>query len=304
MLNFRSIALDMKDLIDKYYSAYGDGSCQHSFATSFCLNSKYGDMFCEKDGYLYIKRSNLCTDDKNIYLFPMGVENDDKIKIAIDNVISDAHENNKKVEFNSITEKAKDILSKFYADRFVIEERRDLYEYIYNVQDLAYLEGSKYYNKRNEVRSFLRKYEGHVLIEELKAEDIENVKKLSREWLLHDDHRMEDKQLQMENKALNIVFDNYEKLGIMGLTIYIDDDLAGFIVGVKLNDLYVDAMIEKGNINYKGVYKVLNKEFSRICCEDYKFINLEEDLGVEGLRNMKLLYHPSHYIKKYIAKEI
>ena len=304
MLCFKPISLDMKNQVNQYYFEFGEGSCQHSFATSFCMNSKYGDMFCEQDRYLYVLRNKLCTSGNRVYLFPMGSRDNDKIKDAIDTIISDAHENNAKVEFNSITEDAKNKLVELYRDKFIIEERRDLYEYIYNVTDLAYLKGSKYYNKRNEVSSFLRKYEGHLDIRKISSDDIGNIKTLSKAWLGNDDNRMENVQLQIENQALNIVFDNYEELGIIGLVIYVDKDLAGFIVGIKLNDKYVDAMIEKGNVNYKGVYKVLNKEFSRICCEEQEYVNLEEDLGVEGLRNMKLLYHPSHYIKKFVAKEI
>lgn len=305
MLDFKEISLGLKPIVDKYYYEYGEGSCQHSFVTNFCLKDKYDDMFYEQDSYLYVMRNGLNDDNYRVYLFPMGDKQDDnKLKSVIDNILSDAKSHGKKVVFNSITEESKNKLLKLYDGKFDIEDSQDLYEYIYNVDDLAYLNGPKYYNKRNEVKSFFKKYEGRIEIRKIEESDVANIKKLYKMWLDVSEERNNNQQLQFENAALDIAFDNYNELGIIGLAVYIDNNIVGFIIGVKLNDDYVDAMIEKGDINYKGIYRVLNSEFPKICVKEYKYINLEEDLGVEGLRNMKLLYHPSHLIKKYIAREV
>ena len=306
MLKFEKISLDMKPTIDKYYFEYGEGSCQHSFVTSFCLRDKYDDMFCEHDSYLYVLRNRLGDEQYKHYLFPMGDrKNDSNIKAAIDNIIDDANQNNKKVIFDSITEGAKNIVEKLYQDKFVIEESQDLFEYIYNIDDLAYLQGPQYHSKRNEVSLFFRKYNDSINMRPICEEDINNIKALFKIWVENDDKRNDNPQLVFENKALLIALENYNKLNMIGLAIYIGNDLAGFVMGIKLNNDYVDEMIEKADIKYKGIYKVLNSEFPKMCIEqNFKFVNFEEDLGVEGLRNMKKLYHPSHYIKKYIAREV
>ena len=305
MLDFTKMSIRDKDIIDKYYQNYGEGSCQHSFVTNFCLKDKYDDMYCVHDSYLYVLRNGLCDEESNVYLFPMGDKKDEnKIKISIDNVISHAKSCGKKVVFNSITESSKDILYRLFNNKFTVEDSQNLYEYIYNTKDLAYLEGPNYYNKRNEVKSFFRKYEGRIEIRKIEEKDVPNIKSLYKMWLGSNDDRNNNPQLRFENIALDVAFDNYKDLGIIGIIIYIDNNVAGFIIGAKLNDDYVDAMIEKGNITYKGVYKVLNSEFPKMCVNEFKYINLEEDLGIEGLRNMKLLYHPSHLIKKYIAREV
>ena len=98
MLNFENISFGLRDLINSYYFKFGESSCQHSFASSFCLYSKYKDMFFEDDGVLYVNRSGLNDDVYRVYLFPMCDRNDvDKVKIAVENIISDAKYYNKKV---------------------------------------------------------------------------------------------------------------------------------------------------------------------------------------------------------------
>lgn len=305
ILNFEKISLNLKPIIDKYYTKYGEGSCQHSFVTNFCLKDKYDDMYCEHDSFLYVLRNGLNDDSNRVYLFPMGDKEDEgKIKSAIDNILCDAKNYGKKVIFNSITESSKDVLLKLCDGKFEVEDSNDLYEYVYNVEDLAYLSGPKYYNKRNEVKSFFRKYEGRISIKKIEESDVSSIKDVYKMWMDVSEERNNNTQLKFENAELNIAFDYYNELGIIGLAVYIDNHMIGFIIGAKLNDEYVDAMIEKGDINYKGVYRVLNSEFPKMCVDKYKYINLEEDLGIEGLRNMKLLYHPSHLIKKYVAREV
>ena len=72
MLDFQDINLGMKKIIDSYTFNYGGNSCQYSFASSFYLKHKYGDMFCEHDGFLYILRSKRCSENERVYLFPLG----------------------------------------------------------------------------------------------------------------------------------------------------------------------------------------------------------------------------------------
>ena len=70
MLNFEPVTLDKREMMERYFFAYGEGSCQHSFVSSFCLAGKYGDQVCEREGYLYILRSLRCSEGERVYLFP------------------------------------------------------------------------------------------------------------------------------------------------------------------------------------------------------------------------------------------
>lgn len=303
MLDFAKIELSQKEQVDNYYRRFGEGSCQHSYATSFCFDSKYDDYFCIKDNYLYTLRNGISDEIYRTYLFPMGNTSDiNEIKKAIENIIEDAKHYSKKVKFQSISENAKKILEDLYSDEFVIEDRRDLYEYLYKYETIAIMEGSYFKAKRNEIRKFFKTYE-NTTIKKITEDDVSNIKNLHKLWINESEQRQSNIQLDYEEIALDRALQHYTELGLDGIVISCDGNPAGFVFGVKLNDEVFDFMIEKANTSYRGIYKVLNNELAKVCCSDYKFVNFEEDLGEEGLRNSKMMYHPDILFKKFVAME-
>ena len=52
--------------------------------------------------------------------------------------------------------------------------------------------------------------------------------------------------------------------------------------------------------SYKGLYQVINWETAKlIATQGFEFINREEDVGDQGLRDAKLSYHPVEIIPAY-----
>ena len=51
-----------------------------------------------------------------------------------------------------------------------------------------------------------------------------------------------------------------------------------------------------------GAFQYINYAFARSLPESVLFINREQDLGDEGLRQAKLTYRPCGFVKKYTLK--
>ena len=77
--------------------------------------------------------------------------------------------------------------------------------------------------------------------------------------------------------------------------------MVGFTIGEKANSEMAIIHIEKGDPDFKGAYTFINKVFAEKYLSDVKYINREEDLGIEGLRKAKTSYHPVKLERKYIV---
>ena len=305
MLDFLAFPLDKKNLLDSYFFSYGEGSCQHSFVSSFCMAKKYGDKFAVKDDFLFILRENRCTKDERVYLFPLGnMENPENVRRAVDCVIEDAHSHGAKVRFETVTENAKNFLSENFSDSFSISENRDVAEYIYDCEKLAAMQGGEYHDRRKHVRKFLETYKDRWTMENITSAHFSQMLNLSESWLktkMNDDNRT---QLMCEHTAIEKSLENWSELGMEGLVLFIDGELKGFIYGMKLNDKSYNAMILKSDKTCVYVSPFLYRSYAEYCGKTAKWVNLEEDLGDAGLRQMKLSYRPDHLLNKYLVKEI
>ena len=65
-----------------------------------------------------------------------------------------------------------------------------------------------------------------------------------------------------------------------------------------------DIHFEKARDDVSGAYNAINCQFARYLRLKYPevaFMNREDDMGLEGLRNAKLSYRPHHMVEKYWA---
>jgi hypothetical protein len=59
---------------------------------------------------------------------------------------------------------------------------------------------------------------------------------------------------------------------------------------------------EKAIDEYKGIFQYINQSFAASLPESCLHINREQDLGDEGLRQAKLTYRPSGFVRKYTGR--
>ena len=88
---------------------------------------------------------------------------------------------------------------------------------------------------------------------------------------------------------------------IYGGMILIDGEVCAFTIAAPQNDYARDILFEKAFFDLKGLYQIIFNEFCKNRCSGYKYINREEDLGIEGLRKSKLSYNPIFLTDKYEA---
>ena len=102
----------------------------------------------------------------------------------------------------------------------------------------------------------------------------------------------------IERESIGHVFDHWKQFGAIGGALFVDGKMAVFTYGVPINVNTFDLCVEKADIAYKGIYTVVRHEFMQQIPEQYTYINLEEDMGLPGLRRAKSSYHPAYQIQK------
>lgn len=290
MLKFKKTEIGDIEVFKKYIGFSGELSCESAFVNLLIWQSAYNNMWAEEDGQLIIKSGK---GEDSSYRLPFG---NDFLKGI--NLIRE-YSGEEYPDFWVQEGKRLDNFKANFGDKYVFEENRDAFDYIYLREDLANLSGKKYHGKRNHISAFSKKH--NWSFKPITAENTEDVKLCAEKWYKENADR-EDKYLRCEKQGVITILDNMELLGVRGGAVYVDGKVVAFTLGSRISDEIFDIHIEKALSDYAEGYTVINREFARTLSE-YKYINREDDMGLEGLRKAKLSYKPAILLKKYACKK-
>ncbi len=288
-MKFKKITLDCVTELNKILrAADGELSCEINFVNLLIWQPLYNNCFCFEDGILYLKSY----DDKiQTYSLPFGDVKKGMNKIA-------EHCGTPYPDIWAQAGARFDEFKKLYGKYYTITESRNEFDYIYNSSDLMNLSGKKYHSKRNHIAAFSKQFNWHY--ENITDSNIDNVKKCAEIWYSQNYDRMDD-ELKTEMRGVTLMLQNMNILGIKGGAIVIDGMVVAFTLGSPINEKIYNIHIEKALKGYENAYTVINREFAARNLEKYKYINREDDLGLEGLRRSKLSYKPEILLPKYIC---
>ncbi|MDD6919732.1 MAG: phosphatidylglycerol lysyltransferase domain-containing protein [Eubacteriales bacterium] len=175
---------------------------------------------------------------------------------------------------------------------------RDNFDYLYKKEDLIELKGKLLHKKKNHMNYFLKNYEyEYKKLDSSMSEDaIDFIDRFNKK---KDVPPHERELLKLEEKAMKDVFENIDEAKYLAGAVYIDGKMEALSVGGILNNNTVGTHIEKANIDYRGLYQIINMEFCKHMPQNIKYVNREEDMGLPGLRKSKLSYKPVKLVEKY-----
>ena len=156
-------------------------------------------------------------------------------------------------------------------------------------------------NKRNHIHQFMAQYGERYEYVKITGDMMGECVDVHNEWL---SEKSPDETDNMELCAIKTLLMHMDVLGIRGGGIRIDGKLAAFTLGQKMDDNMAVVHIEKADNEIMGLYTVINNQFVQHELTDVKFINREEDMGMEGLRKAKLSYYPAYMIDKFDGRPI
>lgn len=296
MLNFREMTLSDKPAMDRLFCKLQSELSDYTFTNFYMWRHTYGLKVAydeSLDCWFFLAQPKRW---KSFFFAPVGDWSDgQKLNEAIRKMFEYCESHQLQFFCRRVPEwfvaRAKAMDSRIRS-----REDRNTFDYVYNTTDLIDLAGRKFHNKRNHLNQFLRNYTWEY--QPMDEGVVKECLHLETDWFnLHTDEK--GAKISGEIRAMQEVMHNFTALGLVGAVIRIAGKIEALTVGEKLNATTAVIHIEKANIEYKGIYAAINQQFVANQWSDTQFINREEDMGIDGLRQAKMSYNPVNLVRKY-----
>ncbi|MGI9118327.1 MAG: DUF2156 domain-containing protein [Minisyncoccia bacterium] len=183
---------------------------------------------------------------------------------------------------------------------FKIEEDINDFDYVYNIEELRTLAGSKFETKRGVIHRFIKKYK------ETKSEIIDptdvkikaDILKLNYSWI--ENKLAKDPFFDIKNEliAIDRFLNSSGPHGSLCVGVFADEKLVGYSVNQIISSDYSIGHFIKSH--KEGSFEFIMQETAKKLAEKgVKYFNFEQDLGIEGLRKSKQSYRPAFFLKKF-----
>ena len=294
MIPFQRITLNQKAEYDRILLSSAHHGCEYSFANKYLWGVQQVAFLqdCALGFSHFYGRS--------IYPYPIG--SGDR-KAAVEAILADAGERGIPCRITGMTAADREELESWFPGKFQFKTSRDDYDYVYAIDDLADLRGRKFQKKRNHFNRFRAEHPDYE-VRELNPCNLHQAQRMVDDWYRKRMKEDPEGDYLLENIALARAFQNYQALGMDGIMLLDGGEVLAVTMGSRLANDTFDIHFEKAREDVDGAYNTVNCEFARFLRLKYpevKFLDREEDMGLEGLRKAKLSYNPHHLVEKYWA---
>lgn len=289
---FKIPTMEDADILRQYLQYNTNYGCEYSLANNILWAEYYNTGFDIIEDNLIFGALSEAGDLPASVSFPVG-GND--LKKTLDTVFEMYRKAGKQPVISSVSEVNFNKIQEWYPNEFEITYERDKADYIYTSERLAFLAGKKMHAKRNHINRFVEMFPDYVY-EKIDDDNYMECARYAHKWAVKN-ALMDEGKLYEETIIKKALF-NREKLGLKGALIRLGGEVVAFTLGEYLTEHVFVVHFEKAEADIQGAYAIINRDFVRNELTDYKYINREEDLGIEGLRKAKLSYRPDIILEK------
>jgi ribosomal protein S18 acetylase RimI-like enzyme len=186
-------------------------------------------------------------------------------------------------------------------------------DYIYDVKRMIDLAGGDLSSKRQAKNRFLRLYEHRTETYD-PSKHLTGCLALLEGWRTHQDAQHLEEcntnaiKRQKETIATELALRSAADLDLKGMVVYVKDQdsdwsLRGFTFGEYLGENQSSIIIEKTDLQVKGLAQFIFSEFCRQHWADRPLTNVGDDWGLESLAWTKMSYRPVQLLAKYAVKK-
>lgn len=295
IFEFHPISLEDREWMNEKMREEQPEACEYTFVNNYIWRNAYKVEVAQAYGCGLIRYQG----EKGCrFSYPFGKGDKKAVIEALKSYCRDKLGDEYKLDLCPITDKHRKELITWFPGQYVIDSDRDDFDYVYLTEDLSSLKGKKYHGKRNHIARFMDDDDWNY--EPLNAENLKECRGLEKDWVTIREDKWEEGVAE-ETIALQEAFDHYEEFGLVGGLIRKAGKVVAFTIGEPMNDQMMVVHFEKAYPDLQGAYPMINQQFVLHECQNYKYVNREEDVGDLGLRKAKLSYYPEILLRKYNA---
>ncbi len=299
-MEFRNAELSDRQAVNEAYAKAEQMGCEYGFATTYAWAEEFDTQIAFEGGSLFVRHGNA-------FLFPCGGD----LRADILKLADFARKQGDTLRFCAVTPEQKEELETLFPGCFAFSGVRDAFDYLYEIDRLADLSGRDLAKKRNHIKHFEAACPDWRF-EPIGPDNIAECRGMDRGWYRHKletedpaEDAMEIEMLSGDNTALALCLKDMDALGMDGGLIR----AGGRVIAITLGSVLAcgsvfDVNFEKAFTDADGSYTIINREFARYIRQKHpavRYLNREEDIGIEGLRKSKLSYHPDILLEKSMA---
>lgn len=297
MIPFHYATLADKPRIDALLRNSGERGCEYTFTNLFAWSAPYRLQVAEVTGCLTASMTGVIGP---CYLYPVGGDS----RAAILELRADAAERGEPFRLGCLSRRRQAELEGWFPGCFAFAEDRPGFDYLYDIQRLATLTGKKLHGKRNHINKFVAEHPVWS-VEPITPANLSDCLSMNRRWHRENEGYDGEVTFEEDGAALEKCIAHYDRMGLDGLLLRAEDQVVAFTMGERMGtgDTY-DVHFEKAFAEVPGAYPLINREFARWVQVHYpqvRYLNREDDMGVEGLRQAKKSYYPDLLLEKYSA---
>ncbi len=293
-IQIKPVTTDAKPILDSYFKNGVFLNSEFTFTNMFMWQKPYNIRYAEIDGNLCIfsKHGN---NPESVNMTTMQGD----VAATVPKLLEYFSSIGQQPNIRLFSKDQRERLKSTFPHIFHFEKDINSADYVYKTEDLISLPGSKYHAKRNHINKFkgLYNYEYHTMTPQFR----EDCRNLFSRWC--DSKRDGISNIDEQLEAVNKLLDNWEFLDISGGCITVDNKLIAFSFGEVLcqKESIVVIHLEHADTEYQGSFPMINQQFLENNWSEFRYVNREEDMGLEGLRKAKKSYNPIFLTDKYIA---
>lgn len=300
MIDFQKLQLSRKEAYEQILFSGEPRGCEYSFANQYLWGRQQAAFlhgcvafFSHWDG-------------RSVYPYPIG---DGDRRRVVEELMEDARQRGIPFRLVCMTDSDARELREWFPDCFHLRQDRNSFDYVYAIEELAELKGRKFQKKRNHYNKFCSANPEHRVIP-LNRCNLDRARHLVDQWFYHRLRSDPEHNYLMENLAIARAFHHFEELGMEGCMLVSGNEVLAVTMATRLSADTYDVHFEKAREDVDGAYAAINCEFARYLRQKHpevRFLNREDDMGLEGLRKAKLSYQPHHLVEKqwaYVLEEI